>query len=133
MSKGVSVKALRREGSDVESVESFIHKGISTDKLEWVYGDTREYDEIESALQGCDRVFHLAALVSFHPSNEPNLMGINQGGTENVVNAMLTTGIKMDLVSCSIRPFTKSSITEETPFEEGPLVTGYSGASMLLS
>ena len=95
LSKGGSVKALRREGSDVESVERFIHaQGISTDKLEWVYGDTREYDEIESALQGCDRVFHLAALVSFHPSDEPNLMGINQGGTENVVNVMLIAGIR---------------------------------------
>lgn len=130
LSKGGSVKALRREGSDVESVDRFIHaQGISTDKLEWVYGDTREYDEIESALQGCDRVFHLAALVSFHPSNEPNLMGINQGGTENVVNAMLTTGIRKLVYLSSVAALghsTKSSITEETPFEEGPLVTGYS-------
>ncbi len=130
LSKGGSVKALRREGSDVESAERFIHaRGFSTDKLEWIYGDTREYDELESALQGCDRVFHLAALVSFHSSDEPNLMGINKGGTENVVNAMLTTGVRKLVYLSSVTALghsTKSPITEETSFEEGPLVTGYS-------
>ena len=130
MSKGGSVKALRRDGSDVESVERFIHaRGLSTDKLEWVYGDTREYDELESALKGCDRVFHLAALISFQPSNEPSLMGVNKGGTENVVNAMLITGIRKLVYLSSVAALghsTKSLITEETHFEEGPLVTGYS-------
>jgi len=130
LSKGGYVKALKREGSDVESVERFIHaRGLSTDKLDWIHGDIREYDELESALQGCDRVFHLAALVSFHPSDELNLMDNNKGGTENIVNAMLITGIRKLVYLSSVAALghsTKSPITEETPFEEGPLVTGYS-------
>ena len=88
-----------------------------------------EYDELETAIQGCDRVFHLAALVSFHPSDEQKLMCINKGGTENVVNAMLMGGIKKLVYVSSVAAFghtTKSPITEETPFEEGPLITGYS-------
>ena len=70
LAKGGCVKALRRESSDVEGTEAFIaSQGVSIEKLSWVYVDTRDYDEISDALKGSSRVYHLAALVSFHPSN----------------------------------------------------------------
>ena len=130
LSKGVEVKALRREKSDVESTEKFLEsRGVSTENLNWVFGDTRDYDDVESSISGSKRVYHLAALVSFHPSDEPNLMEINRGGTENIVNAMLATGAKELIYLSSVAALghsLKTPITEDTPFEEGPLVTGYS-------
>jgi nucleoside-diphosphate-sugar epimerase len=130
LSKGGEVRALRRESSDTESVEAFIKaQGVSTERLSWVNGDTREYAEICDAIEDCNRVYHLAALVSFHPSDEPSLMEINRGGTANVVNAMLEHAIH-DLVYVSsvaaLGHTLNKSITEETSFEEGPLITAYS-------
>lgn len=130
LSKGRKVRALKRPSSDVDGVETFIKaQGVSTTNLSWVNGDTREFDEVCEAIDGCSRVYHLAALVSFHPSEEPLLMEINKGGTANVVNAMLEKGI-LDLVYVSsvaaLGHTLKKPITEETDFQEGPLITAYS-------
>lgn len=130
LSRGSEVRALRRASSDVEGVEAFIKaQGVSTDSLSWVNGDTREYDEVLDAIDGCTRIYHIAALVSFHPSDEPVLMEINKGGTANVVNAMLEKGVS-DLVYVSsvaaLGHTLKTPITEETEFEDGPLITAYS-------
>ena len=48
-------------------------------------------------------------------------------GTEAVVNAMLATGLGSNLRKLSgSLGHTKTPITEDTPFEDGPLVTAYS-------
>ena len=129
LSEGHHVRALRRTNSDVAGTEAFISSlGVSTQNLTWIEGDTRNYDEMALAIEGCDRVYHAAALVSFHPADEPHLMEVNRGGTENVVNAMLDLGVK-DLIyvsSVAALGHNTTMVTEETPFEEGPLVTGYS-------
>ena len=89
LSRGREVKALRRPNSDIEGTESqIISRGASVENLTWVNGDTRDYEGILEALEGCTRVFHLAALVSFHPSAEPKLLEINRDGTTNIVNAI---------------------------------------------
>lgn len=123
------VRALRRTNSDVAGTEAFISSlGVSTQNLTWIEGDTRNYDEMVLAIEGCDRVYHAAALVSFHPADEPHLMEVNRGGTENVVNAMLDLEVK-DLIyvsSVAALGHNTTMVTEQTPFEEGPLVTGYS-------
>ena len=130
LAKGGEVKAMRRESSDVESVETFIKShGVSTEKLSWVYGDTRDYTEVFESIDGCSRIYHLAALVSFHPAEEPLLMDINKGGTANIVNAMLERDIKDLIYVSSVAALGHSinkPITEDTEFEEGPLVTAYS-------
>ncbi|MAO46719.1 MAG: hypothetical protein CL823_06165, partial [Crocinitomicaceae bacterium] len=127
LASGASVRALHRKDSAVQATVEFItNKGISLDGLEWVLGDTRDFDDMCSAMCGCSRVFHLAALVSFSPSDAETLMDVNRGGTETVVNAMLATGLK-DLIYVSsvaaLGHTTKHPINEDTPFEDGPLVT----------
>lgn len=130
LAKGSEVRALRRDSSDVEGTESFItNLGVSIEGLNWVSGNTRDFDEMSSVLQGCSRVYHVAALVSTNPKDEPLLMEVNRGGTANVVNAMLDLGID-DLIYVSsvaaLGHTTKAPVTEHTEFEEGPLVTAYS-------
>ncbi len=135
LSRGREVKALRRPNSDIEGTESqIISRGASIQKLTWVNGDTRDYDEISNALEGCTRVFHLAALVSLHPSAEPKLLEINRDGTANIVNAMLEKGAKDLIYMSSVAALGHSlnePITEKTEFEESPLVTGYSRSKYL--
>jgi len=130
LESGFQVKALRRELSDVKSVEKFLtSRAVSLDNLLWVLGDIRDFDEIEEAMKGCTRVFHLAALVSFSPSDGEILNEINIGGTRNVVNVMLESGVKdfyyISSVAASGLDF-KKPVTENTPWEDGPLVNHYS-------
>tara|TARA_B000000532_G_C18821975_1_gene386331 strand:- start:50 stop:1066 length:1017 start_codon:yes stop_codon:yes gene_type:complete len=129
LDSGSQVKALRRESSEVKSVEKFItSRGVSLDNLSWVLGDTRDFDEIEEAMKGCSRVFHLAALVSPFPSEEI-LNEINVGGTRNVVNVMLESGVKDLYYISSVAALGldfKKPVTEETHWEDGPLVNNYS-------
>ena len=130
LASGASVRALHRKDSAVQATVEFItNKGISLDGLEWVLGDTRDFDDMCSAMDGCSKVFHFAALVSFSPSDAELLMDVNRGGTETVVNAMLATGLKDLIYASSVAALghtTKHPITEDTLFEDGPLVTAYS-------
>jgi dihydroflavonol-4-reductase len=130
LESGREVRGLRRENSDVEGVEQFvIARGTSISGLSWAYGDTRDMDEMLGAVKGCDRVFHVAALVSFSPSDTDLMMDINRGGTNTVVNAMLDCDVN-DLIyvsSVAALGYTNQrAIDEEVDFEDGPLVTPYS-------
>jgi nucleoside-diphosphate-sugar epimerase len=135
LASGTEVRALRRESSDIDGVEKFIRDyGVDTSGLNWVYGDTRDINEMLDAVRGCDRVFHVAALVSFTPSDSDRMMDINRGGTANVVNAMLDSGVK-DLIYVSsvaaIGYTSERAIDEDVPFEDGPLTTAYSRSKYL--
>jgi|TARA_B110000116_G_C16800331_1_gene569958 dihydroflavonol-4-reductase len=132
LESGKSVKALRREGSDVESVMNFLkQRGLNPVESElcWAEGDVTDLHSLEGGIRGCKTVFHVAAVVSFHPSDEALMMEVNVGGTANVVNTMLDQGVT-DLIyvsSVAALGYTPTEpITEQTVFEDGPLTTGYS-------
>ena len=80
-------------------------------------------------MKGCARVFHLAALASFSHSEGKIINETNVVGTRNVVNVMLESGVKdlyyMSSVAALGLDFIKP-VTEETPWEDGPLVNHYS-------
>ena len=122
---GRRVVALHRESSDIESIEDLIPPNSP---LIWVIGDLNDQESLEVAMKGCARVFHTAAIVSFHPNDEEAIIANNAEGTANVVNAMLHTGVT-DLVHVSsvsaLGHVEGEIITEETPFEEGRGVTAY--------
>ena len=91
---GRRVVALHRESSDVESIEDLIPPNSP---LIWVIGDLNDQESLEVAMKGCARVFHTAAIVSFHPNDEDAIIANNAEGTANVVNAMLHTGVLSSL------------------------------------
>jgi dTDP-glucose 4,6-dehydratase len=66
------------------------------DALEIVAGDVTDSACIDSAVAGCDVVFHLAAIISIPASYEmPDLVhAVNAGGTLNVLNACRRHGVK---------------------------------------
>lgn len=95
LAAGGDVKALRREKSDVEGVEKMLlGRGVSVEKLSWVLGDTRDMEAMMDAVDGCSRVFHTAALVSFREKDAEILKDVNVRGTAVVVDAMLEKGGK---------------------------------------
>lgn len=93
--RGSSVRALHRKGSDRSVLERiFRHYGKEDllSRIEWCEGDVTDVTSLAAGLQGVDRVYHAAAVVSFDPRDARTLHLVNAQGTANVVNAALEAG-----------------------------------------
>jgi dihydroflavonol-4-reductase len=74
---GHVVRELREHGHEVRD--------------EWV--DLRDAEGLRRAIDGCEAVFHVAALYSFD-APEAELEAVNVGGTRNVLDACLAAGVR---------------------------------------
>ncbi len=99
---GYMVKNLLDHGY---KVRAFVRKTSNTDELkklpiELVLGDICSLTEVESAMQGVDIVFHIAAL--YRAANLPDkaYIDVNVTGTENILKAALDNNVKR-VVYCS--------------------------------
>ena len=98
VSKGESVRALKRSGSSLKTAQD-IFEFYSADKnlfskVEWVNGDVLDILSLEEGMQGCDYVYHCAATVSFAKRDKEQMFKINIEGTHNMVNVALKLNIK---------------------------------------
>ena len=67
-----------------------------------LYGDIRNLEEIQNAVQECDAVIHLAAIIPPASKKHRELtMDVNYGGTVNLVNAIKETERDIPLVFTS--------------------------------
>jgi len=112
---GRNVRILARKGSSVPQEQS--GKNI-------VWGDIRERDVVEQAVDGVDKVIHLVSNFRKGGSDTKEAYAINVEGTENVLQAAHKKRIKR-LVHCStigVHGSVKEiPATEETPFNPGDL------------
>ena len=83
--KGLRVRILRRTESDLRAIGSV--------QVEHVLGDVTDRGSLVRAMDGCDTVFHTAAIVSYWRSERERMYGVNIGGTQNVVDACLDAGV----------------------------------------
>jgi nucleoside-diphosphate-sugar epimerase len=82
------IHGLKRSSSTTELLQG-------TDfSITWHEGDVLNVDSLVAAMTEIDLVIHAAGLVSFDPKDEENLYLINTQGSANVVNAMLSAGLK---------------------------------------
>ena len=130
LSQGQTVRALHRPTSDRARVESAIRAVApeSLSRLEWVEGDLTDQASLEDALEGVTRVFHCAALVSFHANDRDALRRINAEGTANLVNAMLHRQTSRLIHVSSVAALGRKSgqpTDESTLFEEQPGTSAY--------
>ncbi len=88
LAKGEQVRALKRNTSDLRLL------GAAAQQVEWVEGDILDIPSLEEAMQGVEKVYHCAALISFLPSEAKNMVKVNREGTANVMNVALHTGVK---------------------------------------
>jgi dihydroflavonol-4-reductase len=93
-SSGYDVRILRRQASDLRALQDI--------DVEHRLGDVRDKESLRSAIQGCDTVFHVAALVSYWRKQRPELFEINIGGTANVVDACLELGVEKLVYTSSV-------------------------------
>ncbi len=120
---GEKVRALKRPISDLSFLRKvFNHYSEEGDKLlgtiEWVEGDILDYFSLEEALEGVDKVYHAAAIVSFHAGDKNAMLDVNANGTANLVNACLEKEVRklchVSSIAAIGREKNSGVITEET-------------------
>ena len=118
-----NVRALKRSNSVLRMSDEL------KNKIEWVDGDVTDVQSVEDAMQGCSKVYHCAAIVSFNPKAAAHMMQVNVNGTANVVNTALHLGIEKLLYVSSIASLGRSlgndHLTEESKWEESKLNSKY--------
>lgn len=117
------IHGFKRSGSSLrllDGIESEIH---------WHEGDISDVEELEEAVTGQDLVIHAAGMVSFDSRDEDLIYKINNVGTTNLVNAMLTAGTKKLVYISSVAAIGRSPelsrIDENHKWAESPLNTVY--------
>ncbi|QLE46261.1 NAD-dependent epimerase/dehydratase family protein (plasmid) [Nostoc sp. C052] len=107
---GQQVKALVRKGSDLRNLEKL--------DIEIAYGDITDYDSVARAMQGCNSVYHGAAMVAFWvPRKDRHLFDwVNVEGSKNVFSAALKQDVEKVIYTSTIS--TIGSYGKDTPTTE---------------
>jgi dihydroflavonol-4-reductase len=113
------VRALKRSSSDMAFAEKVLRFYGAADadltKIDWAEGDLLDIFSLEKALEEVKTVYHCAALVSYDPKDEPKLFQVNEGGTKNLVNVCLTSGVE---TICHISSVAALGVEKEGPTTE---------------
>ncbi len=135
LQRDLHVRAIKRPKSNLKEVlKIFAYYDSQPEKLfekiEWIEADILDYNALVKAIQNVDTVYHCAAIVSFNPLENNYLIKNNVEGTNNIVNACLTSpGICLCHVS-SITALGNSlndeQITEETRWDQNLRHSAYS-------
>lgn len=100
LSRGEKIRALKRPSSHLRTVQSVFefYRGDRAQEafrqIQWVEGDLLDLPSLEEGIEGCRRVFHCAAMVSFAERDFRKMMHINKRGTANVVNVCLDAPVE---------------------------------------
>ena len=94
LKKGYAVRALVRPNSNRQNLDGL--------KVEFVAGDIRDRDSIKRAMDGCELVFHAAALYSFWVRPRQLIYDINVEGTRNVLQTALKVGVERVVYTSSV-------------------------------
>ncbi len=78
-----NIRAMKRASSPMDLVTAV------QDRVEWVIGDIMDVPFLEDAMEGCEQVYHCAAIVTQPKVKVSRMMRINVEGTANVVNVAL--------------------------------------------
>jgi len=121
LKEGCNVRILRRRESDLRALE-----GI---EVESCFGDVRDAGTVLEAVKGCDTVFHTAAIISYWKKERPLMESVNVGGTRNVVDACLKSGVRKLVHTSSVAaigfPGHEMTADESTKFNWEPFDIGY--------
>jgi dihydroflavonol-4-reductase len=90
---GHSTRVLRRETSPLDLVQDL--------PVEHAIGDVLDGSSLVQAMQGCDWVFHVAAVSDYWRANRIQLYLVNVNGTINVLNAARKAGVRRVIFTSS--------------------------------
>ncbi len=129
LEKGVSVRALKRPGSDLATVRKvlgYYHPDADAvfSRIHWVDGSLNDPASLAAAIGDARQVYHSAGMVSFDPRDRKVLFHANAGGTAAIVDYCLKAGVEKLCYISSAATLGKPSdgelvaekIHEETPW-----------------
>jgi dTDP-glucose 4,6-dehydratase len=99
VAQGWQVRAMVRYNS--RNHWGWLEESSERDKIEVISGDVRDYDSVSRAMEGCQTVFHLAALIGIPYSYVSPLAYIrtNVEGTYNVLESARSLGVGKVLIT----------------------------------
>lgn len=113
VARGEAVRVLILPSEDTQSLLDL--------PVEIVEGNILDKDILVQAMDGVDVVFHMASLVSITPEGAELMQNVNVQGTQNVIDAVKSTGVKQLIYTSSIhaleRPPMGVSIDEMCLFD----------------
>lgn len=83
---GHTVRALHRSSSRLDALAGLTYESA--------LGDVMDEDALRSACDGCDWVFHVAAVADYWQADETHMMAVNVEGTRRVLKAAREAGVK---------------------------------------
>ena len=92
--RGDTVRVLRRETSRLDALE-----GIP---VEHAIGDVLEPEAVRAALEGCELLFHVAAISQYWRTSKDAILRVNVEGTRIVMQAALEAGVNRVVHTSSI-------------------------------
>ena len=101
--RGDQLRVLAREGRDLSHLD-----GI---EFERATGDVCDRDSVRAAVEGVERVFHIAGKTSMKAKDRDRVFEVNVGGTRNVLEEALRAGV--------VRVVHTSSVGAVGPAEPG--------------
>jgi len=121
---GAVVRRLLDAGASVRALVHQDRRGIEGLPLELHEGDLREPEVMARLVAGCERVIHLAALISLDRADEAELQSINVDGVRTVMAACAAAGVRRVVHASSIHAF--SALPVDAPVDEsrGPAEPG---------
>lgn len=106
---------LRKAGHQVRVLElpsprnQKLARRLGGQGVEWRWGDIRDEAGVAKAVEGCEAVAHLAAIIPPMSDFQPELArAVNVGGTENVLKGMKASGARRLVYSSSVAVYARS-------------------------
>lgn len=93
LNDGHEVRALVRPTSQTRALD-----GLNAER---VFGDVRDYKSVRAAMDGCEWVFHAAAVFAYFGYSKDDMMTTATEGTLNVLRAAKDAGVKRLMLTSS--------------------------------
>jgi dihydroflavonol-4-reductase len=127
LQRGTEVRALVRPRSDTRNLDSL--------DVELVAGDLRDRGSLEAAIEGCDIVYHVAAMYALWTPNPQEIYDSNVTGTVNLLEAAGVTRVQKIVYTSSVAtiglPKDGTPGTEEIPLQPEDMVSDYKRSKYL--
>ncbi len=124
---GHTVRVLHRRSSPLDLIDGL--------PVEHVIGDVVDSAALERAVQGCDWVFHVAAISEYWRESRIKLYLVNVNGTINVLNAARRAGVRRVIFTSSAYAvgfrFDGIATDESMPFNLPPRQSPYGHSKWL--
>lgn len=116
---GATVRALVRKGSDRR-----VLNGTAVDVVE---GDILNPGSLDQAVEGCEHVFHTAALVRFFVPDKAAMRQTNVQGTRNILESAKKAGVKRFVHTSTVavlKRFGDGTVSDESMIANASQVIG---------